>query len=324
MRNETAVTFKNTVIKTQNTLLQKAGSAIKNDGIDKFIVKTVKFLFRCGFLFFREYVPLKFLSYLSNKGEIIKDIQGNNMILSLKDFGISRELALHGFHEKSSTEQIKKMLKSGMKIVEVGANIGYYTLIEAKLIGKDGFIYAFEPSPRNFEFLKRNIILNKYKNIEIYQKAIGSENGTSKFFVANRSNLSSLIKREDWAGLYNDNNGIDVEVIKLDEFLKDKKVDLIRMDIEGYELEVLKGLRYTLNSYNAPQYFFIEVHSELLYKQGYSAGEIIKYLENFGYSVTKSFYRGSSEVSVNNTRDLLSHPYLEKGYWETFFALLKK
>ena len=324
MKNETAVTFKNTIMRINNKLLQNAWNAIKNDSVGKFIAKTIKFLFRCGFLFFREYLPLKLLSYFSNKSEIVKDIQGNKMILSLKDFGISRELALYGFHEKNSTRQIKNILKPGMKIVEVGANIGYYALIEAKLIGKSGIVYAFEPSPNNFEFLKRNIALNKYKNVEIYKKAIGPETGTSKFFVANRSNLSSLIKREDWASLYNDNNCIDVAVIKLDEFLKDKKVDLIRMDIEGYELEVLKGLKDTLSSYDAPQYFFIEIHSELLHKQDYSAGGTIRYLENFGYSVTKSFYRGSSEVSVNNTRDLLMHPYLEKGYWETFFVLLKR
>lgn len=324
MKNKSIITIKNAVIKTNKSLFQKFSKIIKNDGVTGFIVKTFNFLFRCEVLFFRKYLPLKFLSYFSDKGEIIKDIQGNKMILSLKDLGISRELALYGFHEKNSTKQIKKILKHGMKVVEVGANIGYYVLIEAKLIGKDGFIYAFEPSPGNFELLKRNIALNRYKNVEIYQKAIGSESGTSKFFVANRSNLSSLIKREDWIGLYDDNNGIDVEVIKLDEFLKDKKVDLVRMDIEGYELEVLKGLKHTLSNYNYPKYFFIEIHSELLHKQDYSAGEIIRYLENFGYSVNKSFYRGSSEVSVDNTRDLLVHPYLEKGYWETFFELLKR
>jgi len=275
--------------------------------------KTIIFFILLIKRFFREYLPLKYLYFISSNGEIVRNIKDNKMVLDLKDLGISRELALYKIYEKNSTNQLKKILAPGMKIVEIGANIGYYALIEAKLIGEQGHIYAFEPSPYSLSFLKRNIKLNNYHNIEVFQKAIGAENTKSRFFIADKSNLSSFIKREGTV------DNIEVEIIKLDDFLKNKKVDFIRMDIEGYEKEVLKGLENTLSKEDAPKYLFIEIHSVLLHKKNSSAEKIIRYLEEFGYSVTKGFYRGCSKIVVDNTPELLNHSYLEKGYWETFF-----
>jgi tRNA G26 N,N-dimethylase Trm1 len=110
-----------------------------------------------------------------------------------------------------------------------------------------------------------------------------------------------------------------VKTVKLDHFLEGKKVDFIRMDIEGYEKEALMGLEQTLKSNRAPKYFFIEIHCLALNNKGSSAREIVNYLKNYGYSVKKAFYRGSLKKTAQSTEELLNHPYLEKGYWETFF-----
>ena len=112
-----------------------------------------------------------------------------------------------------------------------------------------------------------------------------------------------------------------MDVVRLDDFFKDKKVDFIRMDVEGYEGEILKGAENILNSDKKPKYFFIEIHSELLHKKNSSARRIVEFLEKYGYEVHKSFWRGSSKVSVSSRRDMLGHPLLEVGYWETFFEL---
>ncbi len=318
MKKNEIITIKNTVFKTEKDLFKKGFRVIKEEGFSSFGKKFSNFL-RAGFKrFFREYLLLKFLSIISSDGKIIKNIQGSKMYLDLKDYGIARELAVYGVHEKNSTEELKKILKPGMKVLEIGANIGYYALLEAKIVGEKGWVYAFEPSPYNFNLLKENIKLNGYKNIEIYQKAVGGKGGKMKFFLSPYSNLSGFIKRNG------KEKAIEVEVIKLDEFLKEKKIDFLRMDIEGYEIEVLKGAKKTLSSVNKPKYIFIEIHSELLHKKNSSGEEIVRYLEKLGYSVIKSFYRGHSEISVNSTPQLLRHPYLEKGYWETFLNQKKR
>jgi len=309
------------MIKINKKLIKKGHKIIKEEGLLVFLKKSIFLFFNLLKELFHNYIHLKYLLLFSFNEEITKEIQGNKMILDLKDRGISRELALYGVHEKASTEQIKKLLAPGMKIVEIGANIGYYLLMEAKLIGKEGYIYAFEPSPYNLNLLRRNINLNNYHNVEIHQKAVGSQNKKAKFYIANRSNLSGFIKRENMKYMYR-NDGDDiikVDVIKLDNFLKEKKIDLIRMDIEGFEKEALKGMETVLSGKNPPRYFFIEVHSKLLHKKNSSGGEIVKYMERFGYLVIKSFFGGRVDIAVSSTQKLLKHPRLEKGYWETFF-----
>jgi len=311
------IKFSETVLQTENGLLNGAKKMIKNEGFITFLKKSLFVLKNSAFKFFREYLPLQYYFLNSNKGEITKSIHGNPMILNLNDTGISRELALYGEHEHNSTAEVKRLVKKGMRILEVGANIGYYAVLETKLAGDEGFLYAIEPSPFNFEMLKRNVELNKIKNVELHQKAAGAENEMSKFYVAEKSNLSSFIKRSDM-DMYKEGTVIDVEIMKLDDYLIDKNVDFIRMDVEGYEKEILKGLEETMKTKH-PKHFFIEIHSDLLHKKDSSSKEILEYLEKFGYKVIKSFYRGSSKIMVDSSEKLLAHPLLEVGYWETFF-----
>lgn len=317
------ITVSNAVLKSDISLMRLAKKTLKEEGFRALFKKTGIFLKLVVKRFFREYLCLKFLYWRSENGKIIMNIQGNKMILNLNDEGISRELVLYGYHELNSTNEVKKIIKPGMRILEIGANIGYYALIETTLAGKNGFLYAFEPSPFNFSLLKKNLEINNIKNTELYQKAIGAKNTTSKFYVADKSNLSSFIKRFDM-DMYKNGSIIDMEMITLEKFLEDKEqIDFIRMDVEGYENEVLKGAQNILKI-NPPKHFFIEIHSELLHKKNNSAREIVNYLRNLGYEVSRSFYRGSSEIFVNDTDSLLNHSLLEKGYWETFLEYKEK
>ena len=102
------------------------------------------------------------------------------MYLKLNDAGISRELALLGVHEPIATRLLNQQIKSGMRVIEIGANIGYYTLIAANLVGESGKIYAIEPEPANYALLTKNVEVNGYKNVIPIQKAISNEIGTSK------------------------------------------------------------------------------------------------------------------------------------------------
>ena len=310
--------LKNTVLKTNENLFKKGLKTLRERGLLVFLGKTISAIFTIIKRFFREYIPLKFLYMFFKDGKIMKKVQGSRMILDLNDLGISRELAFYGVHEKNSTEEVKKIIKPGMKILEVGANIGYYALLETKLAGPRGRLYAIEPSPYNFETLKKNLELNNVRNADIHQAAFGQIRTKAKFYVYDRSNLSSFIKREDMGMKCKE---VEVEIITLDDFLRGKEVDFIRMDVEGYEKEILKGAEKALSEGKKPKYFFIEVHSELLHKKGSSAKEIFEFLAKYGYDIHKSFWRGRSDIAVESMKDQLAHPKLEVGYWETFFEL---
>ena len=313
---ENKITFKNTILKTDDNLFIKGVKGLREKGFLFFLKKTFLVLILFLKRIFVEYIPLKIMYLFSKEGRITKKIQGSKMVLDLNDIGISRELAIYGVHERNSTAEVKKIITPGMKILEVGANIGYYALLETSLAGSVGHLYAMEPSPYNFGLLKDNLELNGLKNYDLYRIAAGAQAGKAKFLLSGRSNLSTFIEREDLTG-----EEIDVDVVRLDDFFKDKKVDFIRMDVEGYEGEILKGAENILNSDKKPKYFFIEIHSELLHKKNSSARRIVEFLEKYGYEVHKSFWRGSSKVSVSSRRDMLGHPLLEVGYWETFFEL---
>jgi len=291
-----SITISNTIIKSDG-LFKKW----KQDPLNVFKIFSVIFVMLKRF--FREYLPLKFMG-----NEVIKEIQGSKMVLNLTDEGISRELACYGVHEKNSTEEVKKIIKKGMKILEIGANIGYYALLETKLAGKTGWLYAVEPSPVNYKMLERNLLLNGISNASLCSCACGAERKTGKFCVEAKGNLSSFMRT--------DGKTIDVEIYPVKELVAlkgDFKVDFIRMDVEGYEDEILKGIDFT----HKPKCFFIEVHSELV--KGGAQG-IVHFMAKRGYEVRKGFWRGSS-VQVNSVNEMLNHPKLEIGYWETFFEL---
>lgn len=250
-------------------------------------------------------------------GQVIREVQGSPMILNLNDLGISSELYLTGVHEENSTNFIRSELKPGMTVVEIGANIGYYTLLESKIIGETGKIIAFEPNPDNFYGLKLNIMLNKLENrSELYPHAVGATSGTHKFYMADKGNLSSFVQRDDQLCDY---TVIDVQTVALDDVLHEK-FDYFRMDVEGYEWAILDGMKRILSAPDAPYGMFIELHSDLLHRFGQTAESLVRSLEKYGYRVKKSYYRGHSSPSVDSTEAFMQHPLREKGYWETFFA----
>lgn len=320
-QKQSPITLDNAVIKTEKKFLPAAKRVIKEEGVGSFLKKTGQATYDTGRRFFREYIPLKYYYKNSKGGEVVRKVQDSFMFLDLRDTGISRELTLYGVHEKNSTAAIKRILKPGMKILECGANIGYYAMLEARLIGKEGKIFAVEPSPKNIAWLKRNIAVNNYENIEVIPGAFGAEKGTAPFYVDIRSNLSSFVKRDDLTEF----EVVDVPMMTIDDFVQDgKTLDLIRMDVEGYETEILKGGEKTLMTDRAPKYFFIEVHCELLKKRGSGGFEIAKYLRQFGYEVDVGFHRGSDKYVVTSMKEFEDHPMREVGYWEIFFRLDRK
>lgn len=170
-------------------------------------------------------------------------VQGHKMFLDRRDFTIASHLLDSGAHEPLGTEIVKREIKRGDVVLDIGANIGYYTLIFAKLVGEEGKIFAFEPDPDNFALLNKNIKENKFENVVLINKAVSDNNGKTKLYLS-----------EDNKGdhrIYNSGDSresITVETVCLDDFLKDykDKIDFIKMDIQGAEGIALRGMVNTI------------------------------------------------------------------------------
>ncbi len=100
---------------------------------------------------------------------------GHKLYIDKWDTTISQELILSGKWEDYETELFKKNIKPGVTVVDIGAHIGYYTVIAAQLVGDKGKVYAFEPDPRNFKLLQRNVEANGYSNVVLVNKAVSDK-----------------------------------------------------------------------------------------------------------------------------------------------------
>ena len=114
------------------------------------------------------------------------------MWLDLEDRGISRSLLLFGKRELDHKLILEHALRPGMSVLDIGANIGYYTLMMLRLIGPNGTLIAVEPSPSNVSLLKRNLSLNGHSDIEVHQKAVSEISGVRDFFLSEMSNLNTF------------------------------------------------------------------------------------------------------------------------------------
>jgi FkbM family methyltransferase len=193
------------------------------------------------------------------KREVIRKVNNYPMILNFEEEGLSRHLMVHREREVAETETIKRIVKPGMCILEIGANVGYYTILMGKLVGKNGKIYAYEPYPRSVDILTRNVRLNGLADIvEVHNSAVSSENAIKKLYLGKASNVHGLINYKTGD---NDADYIEVETEDIREILVSagRRIDLIRMDIEGHERELFSRLSSDIEAFLPAQIFF-EVH----------------------------------------------------------------
>lgn len=211
---------------------------------------------------------------------VIKTIHSNKMVLDLSTPGISKTLFLYGKRELLETWVVEKEVKNDMHVLDVGANIGYYALLEASMLNS-GKVYAFEPDPRNIKLLKDNIKLNDFcKKIEVYPYAVGREGCITTFHQAQRTNLSRVTGNIEGDKA---SNLITVKCIRLDDFRKIDDVDFIRMDIEGYECMAVDGMSEFLKRTQKPIKFMMEVHPYLYGSDNFDFGGVLNRLDSLGF-----------------------------------------
>lgn len=173
------------------------------------------------------------------------DVQDFKLFIDPKDQGVAQYLLLYGVFGEYETKLVKDLVKPGMTVVDVGANIGYFTVIFSKLVGNTGKVYAFEPDPYNYDILSKNIKLNNLSNVILIPKALSNFPGKIKLFL-DKTNLGNMSFAAQ--NISDDGGEIEVEAVTLDSYLGGQKVDFIKIDVQGAEGLVLGGAKNTLNN----------------------------------------------------------------------------
>lgn len=236
----------------------------------------------------------RYLQWLVSRRDtplVVRRVLDFEMILDLSDPGLSKELLLFGTREEKLAMLFEQHIKDLCRrtvdpvVIDVGANIGFYTILEANAMD-DGRIMAIEPFPRNMELCRANLALNGCEDrVSLHECAIGSTNETGRLHLSASSNRHRILTEAERAN--SGSAGIDVPMYTLDSFVTEHGVDpgdvsVVRMDLEGFELEVLNGMTDILAS-DGPTLLYIEVHPLIL--DEVETSEVIAHLRDNGFEI---------------------------------------
>lgn len=193
------------------------------------------------------------------------------------------EALLTGSFENAELAFARRFLKSGMVVLDVGAHHGLYTLLASKLVGKDGKVYAFEPSSRERRALRLHLALNRCGNVAVQPVAVARSDGESEFHVVDGSETGcNSLKPPNVAS---GTSPTTVRAVSLDSWMQRENVstvDFIKLDVEGAELEALEGASLLLERRPRPM-AVVEVQDVRTAPWGYRAKEIVSLLESKGF-----------------------------------------
>ena len=215
---------------------------------------------------------------------IIDSADGRKFKADLTD-GMYNALYFTGFYEKNETLYFRNVIKPGEVVLDIGANFGWYTTLFSELVGKTGKIVSFEPVPRIYRELLENIALNDpLKNITAIQTSLGDREGTvtiNTFQGLSHGHSSiSTLGREDYTTCSVPMTTLDACI---DDHLNGRRIAMIKMDVEGAEMMVIRGAEQLLRNAADVRIMF-EINSETASAFDYHPTDIIKTLEGYGFS----------------------------------------
>lgn len=193
------------------------------------------------------------------------------------------------FEQGTSEIHVQTMLaehiQPGQVFYDVGANVGFFTLIGARLVGGMGHVYAFEPVPANAEAIRNNLTLNDFKQAEVIEKAVSYRNGSEELQITDFAGGSTLIS----AGKPSDVSAtLQVQLVVLDDLVAEGKLKpphIVKVDVEGAELNVLRGMANILQNAKPIVVFEVDDAELTLARQKYDA--CVAFLAEQGYMVTQ-------------------------------------
>src|ERR1051326_233068 len=182
--------------------------------------------------------------------------------------------------EEEEAARFLDLIRPGMTVFDIGANLGLYSLMAGKRVGPSGSVHAFEPTPQLVRKLRDNAKLNGFANITVNQLAISDECGTVDFYLSDEDDCSSLARIS--------HSAIPVNALTLDDYMTEQgidRVDLMKVDVEGAEVKVFSGGRKLFGRSDAPT-ILLEINPPSLETMGTSEQELTFLLCGYGYALT--------------------------------------
>lgn len=239
-------------------------------------------------------LPLKFLP----NGMVIPILQGK---LKGKKWIVGSHVhgCWLGSYEYEKRKVFEKLILPGSVVFDIGAHVGFYTLLASELVGNKGKVYAFEPLKRNILYLKKHLTLNKISNVEVFEVAISNVNNQVKFKQENSSSEGHICQE----------GNIYVTVASIDRIIEENNLlppSYMKIDIEGGEINALKGAQNTLLKYHPT--IFLATHGINIHKN------CCEYLKSLNYNLKPI----NENKKLDEVDELIAH------HWDCCSALLSE
>src|SRR5574341_1177435 len=183
----------------------------------------------------------------------VHDFGKFKMVLDKTDTDISKQVERFGWYSDESfeTSLFEKHLKKGMTVLDLGGNIGFYTILARSIVGQEGRVFSFEPFPNNANLIRASIKENSFTNVIVVEAAASDKMGKATLHLSpDACSEHSLLDLDFQYNLEPQQNEIEVQTLTVDDYLAknvgDFKVDFIKMDIEGSESRAIKGMQKVL------------------------------------------------------------------------------
>ena len=190
-------------------------------------------------------------------------------------------IKMRGEYEPTTTAAVKKILKEGDVVIDVGANIGYFTVLFNHLVGNSGCVIAFEPTQFYSQFLRKNLRANNFSDNNVYEIGLSNKTQTAEI---NRGLMSATLH---WVGDVDPSGREHISLMPLDDFFNEQpapeKIDFIKVDIDGHEPLFFEGARNTLQQFDPV--VLLEISHPHYLKAGIDTADFYDYLTGQGYSI---------------------------------------
>ena len=232
------------------------------------------------------------------------DMGGFQMMLDPNDY--FQCMMFYGRYGLDILRMIEKYVRPGDTVLDIGAHVGFFALHLGNVVGRNGHVYAFEPDLRPVEYLKASLAASEMNWVQIRPVAISAKEGSVPFFLSPVFGWSTGVKNTHLTGL----RKIIVPTIPLDLMVErgeiPDRIRLIKIDVEGFEMEVLRGMRMTLET-DQP-ILIVEVNPRMLAYQESSPTELFQFLTSLGYRILTTHLSPATHLATQEAIDVLCLP----------------
>lgn len=253
-------------------------------------------------------LPPRNYSYMGGYQALAETVWGHKIYLDTRDRSLAPHLLLKGYWEDWIAKVFAEQIQDGMTVIDVGANVGYYTLLAASRVGAKGKVYSFEANPAVYSNLFQSVEINGFLDRTVLlNKAVYSHSAKLKFNRLKYHHGGSTLMNvhaEFNGELMDEFEVIEVEAVSLDDYFSNgiPKVDLVKIDAEGSEASIFKGMQ-DLIAGNPQLKILFEFNPNFILGDNQDPNEFLQELENSGFQIYR--IEVDSTLSATSSAELI-------------------